>query len=83
LVLAGIGVGFVGSLAAPVVVVRGDVTEEPRREAFQPGALVNQTILKEMAATLKRIEDHVQEIEKKIPNDPSRPAAKSKSAGRK
>lgn len=65
--LAGVGTG-------PSSVVRSDVTEEPRREAFKAGGVLNEPVLREIAATLKRIESRVEKIEKNMA--PAAPAKK-------
>lgn len=65
--LAGVGRG-------PSAVVRSDITEEPRREAFKAGAVLNEPILRDIAATLKRIESKVEKIEKNM--TPAAPAKK-------
>lgn len=65
--LAGVGTG-------PSSVVRSDITEEPRREAFKAGGVINEPILREISATLKRIETRVEKIEKNM--TPPAPAKK-------
>lgn len=65
LVAAGMLVGYLAGIASSgSAVVRADITEEPRREAFKPGALVNEPLLREIAGTLKKIEQRVERIEK-------------------
>ena len=65
LLLGGIGLGYLaGIAAAPSASVRAEVTEEPRREAFKAGGVLNEPVLREIAATLKRIEARVDRIEK-------------------
>ncbi len=65
LLLSGLGLGYlVGIASAPTASVRAEVTEEPRREAFKAGGVLNEPVLREIAATLKRIETRVEKIEK-------------------
>jgi hypothetical protein len=65
LLSAGIVLGYLASFAvAPTAIVRAEVTEEPRREAFKAGAVLNEPVLREIAATLKRIETHMERIDK-------------------
>ncbi|MDB5340628.1 MAG: hypothetical protein JWN70_6247 [Planctomycetaceae bacterium] len=60
LLLIGMGLGYAaGTISAPSSVLLAEVTEEPRREAFKAGAVANEPILREIAATLKRIETQV------------------------
>jgi hypothetical protein len=67
LLLVGIGLGYLAGISAtPTSTARADVTEEPRREAFKAGSLVNEPILREIAATLVRIENRVERIEKHV-----------------
>lgn len=76
LLVLGLALGYLTGISSSPnsTGARADVTEEPRREAFKPGDVVNQPVLREMAATLKRIEDQIVRIEKKIPS--SAPARK-------
>jgi hypothetical protein len=62
--LLGIMLGYLAGIGSPSAVVRSDVTEEPRREAFKAGSVLNEPVLREIAATLKRIESRVEKIEK-------------------
>ncbi len=63
--LAGIVIGYlIGIGGAPSARVWSDVTEEPRREAFKAGGVINEPVLREISATLKRIESRVEKIEK-------------------
>lgn len=65
LVLAGLGVGYLAGIAgSPFSALRADVTEEPRREAFKAGGVINEPVLREISATLKRIEAQAEKIEK-------------------
>ena len=76
LVLCGLVLGYVASLgSAPTSIVQAEVTEEPRREAFKPGGVLNEPVLREIAATLKRIETKLEKFEKnvKTPSEPSTP----------
>ncbi len=57
--LAGVGTGTSSF-------VLSDVTEEPRREAFKAGSVLNEPILREISATLKRIETKVEKVEKNM-----------------
>jgi hypothetical protein len=67
LLLLGLGLGYLaGMTAGPLSVVRADVTEEPRRESFKAGSVLNEPILREIAATLVRIETRVERIEKNM-----------------
>ena len=64
-----IGVGLaIGYLAGSVLDVphpaRAEVTETPRRETFKDGGILNEGVLREISATLKRIETRVDRIEK-------------------
>jgi hypothetical protein len=62
--LLGLVMGYLVGIGSPSAVVLSDVTEEPRREAFKAGSVLNEPVLREMAATLKRIESRVEKIEK-------------------
>ena len=63
--LAGLVLGYlIGIGGAPSARVWSDVTEEPRREAFKAGGVINEPVLREISATLKRIESRVEKIEK-------------------
>lgn len=65
LVLAGLGVGYLAGIAgSPFSSLRADVTEEPRRETFKAGGVINEPVLREISATLKRIEAQAEKIEK-------------------
>lgn len=65
LILCGLIVGYLAGVAsAPSV--SADITEEPRRETFKAGGLSNEPLLREISATLKRIEQRVERIEKNI-----------------
>jgi hypothetical protein len=63
----GVGLAF-GYLAGSVMEMsrpaRAEVTETPRRETFKDGSVLNEGVLREIAATLKRIETRVDRIEK-------------------
>ena len=56
--------------------VRADVTESPRREAFKDGGVLNEGVLREISATLKRMETRLEHIEKNT-------APASQTTGRK
>jgi hypothetical protein len=47
---------LLGQSGGPRRSAQADVTETPRREAFQAGGVLNEPTLKEISATLKRIE---------------------------
>lgn len=65
LLLSVLALGYLmGVASAPSLVVRAEVTEEPRREAFKAGGVLNEPVLREISATLKRIETRVEKIEK-------------------
>lgn len=65
--LIGLLIGYLAGVGGgPTSVVRSDITEEPRREAFKAGGVINEPILREIAATLKRIETRVEKIEKNM-----------------
>ena len=65
LILGGMCLGYLAGIAgAPSSTVRAEVSEEPRREAFKAGGVLNEPVLREIAATLKRIETRVENIEK-------------------
>lgn len=67
LLLVGLGLGYLaGIAAAPSASARAEVTEEPRREAFKAGGVLNEPVLREINATLLRIETRVERIEKTI-----------------
>ncbi len=78
LLLSGLGLGYLAGVAsAPSTSARAEVTEEPRREAFKAGGVLNEPILREIAATLKRIETRVEKIEKNTaPAAPATPSRK-------
>lgn len=63
LVIAGLAVGYLAGISsAPIA--QAEVTEEPRREAFKAGSVLNEPVLREIAATLVRIETRMDRIEK-------------------
>ena len=65
LLLGGLGVGYLAGIAgSPFSALRADVTEEPRRDAFKAGGVLNEPVLREISATLKRIETQAERIEK-------------------
>lgn len=65
LLILGLGLGYVAGIATgPSSSARAEVTEEPRREALKAGSVINEPILREIAATLKRIETGIDGIEK-------------------
>lgn len=65
LVLGGVGLGYLAGIAnTPFSALRADVTEEPRREVFKAGGVLNEPVLREISATLKRIETQAERIEK-------------------
>ena len=65
LVACGIFAGYLaGGISSPVLSVRAEVTETPRREAFKAAGAADEPILREISATLKRIESRVERIEK-------------------
>lgn len=67
LLVVGIGLGYLaGIAAAPVSFVRAEVTEEPRRESFKAGSVANEPVLREISATLQRIETQVERIERNM-----------------
>jgi len=51
-------------------VVQAEVTEEPRRDAFKAGGVLNEPVLREIAATLKRIETKLEKFEKQVKATP-------------
>lgn len=62
---AGLIAGYVaGSGTSTLHAVRADVTEEPRRDAFKAGGVLNEPILRDISATLKRMETRLEQIEK-------------------
>ena len=65
LLLVGIGLGYIAGISSSrSTVAHADITEEPRREAFKAGSVINEPVLREIAATLLRIESKVERIEK-------------------
>jgi hypothetical protein len=67
MLLVGLGIGYLAGLgASPSAAIRADVTEEPRREAFKAGGVLNEPVLREIAATLVRIETRVEKIERSV-----------------
>lgn len=73
---AGLAMGYLlGSAMDVSKPARAEITESPRREAFKDGGVLNEGVLREIAATLKRIETRVDRIEK---NTTSVPAAAKK-----
>ncbi len=65
LVAGGVIVGYLaGLISSPALSVRAEVTETPRREAFKAAGAADEPILKEISATLKRIESRVERIER-------------------
>ena len=73
LVLCGLVLGYLAGVAsAPSSSVSADVTEEPRRESFKAGGLSNEPVLREISATLKRIEARVERIESNTAPPPAK-----------
>ncbi len=65
LLILGLGLGYLtGTAGGRPVPATAEVTEEPRREALKAGSVINETVLREISATLKRIETRVEAIEK-------------------
>lgn len=74
-----IGVGLlvgvlVGSTMNTSLQVRADVTELPRREAFKDGGVLNEAVLREISATLKRMETRLEQIQKNTDHGTSQKA---------
>ena len=83
LLLCGLALGYVASLGlAPTSVVQAEVTEEPRREAFKAGGVLNEPVLREIAATLKRIETKLEKFEKTIKTAPEPGTPQKLNSGR-
>ncbi len=82
LLLVGMGLGYLAGIAATSsATVHAEVTEEPRREAFKAGSVLNEPVLREIAATLVRIETRVERIERKMsPQTPEKAAVTAKPA---
>lgn len=67
MLLLGLGLGYLAGIgAAPSASIHAEVTEEPRREAFKAGGVLNEPILRDIAATLVRIESRVEKIEHSV-----------------
>ncbi len=67
LALSGLTIGYLAGIGTgPIAVVHADVTEEPRRDSFKAGGVLNEPVLQEIASTLKRIEGRVERIEKSV-----------------
>ena len=67
LLLCGLGLGYLASLGSVrMPTVQAEVTETPRREAFKAGDVLNKSVLREIAATLKRIEAKMEKVEKNL-----------------
>ena len=59
--------GFLaGTAAGPPPAARADVRRTQPREAFQAGSERNESVLREIAATLNRIDSRVERIEKSL-----------------
>ena len=64
-------IGFAaGRLVEPTPEAAADTRRAPAREAFKSGGARSEAILKEISATLTRIEERVTSIEKAIPKKP-------------
>ncbi len=80
LLLIGMGLGYVAGIAAtPSSTAQAEVTEEPRREAFKAGSVLNEPVLREIAATLVRIETRIERFEKHLAPQTPVKAAPGKS----
>lgn len=74
--LAILCVGYVaGSAGGPSAAYTADVRKVPPRQAFQSGGERSETVLREIAATLKQMDERLEHIEKAV-------AASAKSNGR-
>lgn len=83
LLLCGLGLGYLASLGSVrMPAVQAEVTEEPRREAFKAGGVLNEPVLREIAATLKRIEAKIEKFEKDAKAAPERMGPDKGNLGR-
>jgi hypothetical protein len=65
--LLGIAAGYAAGIAAQSSsALHAEVTELPRREAFQAGGERSEIVLRDIAAILKRMDTRVEQIEKVI-----------------
>ena len=62
-----LAVGYVlGSAARQPNVVQADIRRTPNRPAFQSGSERSETVLREIASTLKRIEGRIERFERSV-----------------
>ena len=65
--LLGIAAGYAAGIAAqPSASLHAEVTELPRREAFQAGGERSEIVLRDIAAILKRMDSRVERIEQVV-----------------
>jgi hypothetical protein len=65
--LLGLAAGYAAGIAAqPSSTLQAEVTELPRREAFLAGGERSEVVLREIAATLKRMDTRVERIEQVV-----------------
>ena len=83
LLLFGLVLGYVASLGSvPTSVAQAEVTEAPRREAFKAGGVLNEPVLREIAATLKRIETKLEKFERNAKAGPDKELPQKLNTGR-
>ncbi|MCA9076292.1 MAG: hypothetical protein KDA93_14780 [Planctomycetaceae bacterium] len=58
---------FMGRVTSGPSIAHADVRQTPRREAFQSGDELSVGVLKEISATLKRIDGRLERMEQQIP----------------
>jgi hypothetical protein len=65
--LLGIAAGYAAGIAAqPSAALHAEVTELPRREAFQAGGERSEIVLRDIAAVLKRMDTRLDRIEQVV-----------------
>ena len=65
LILPAVAIGYFAGQAGIVTrVVQAEVRETPQREAFQAGSERSETVLKEIAKTLKTMDSRLERLEK-------------------
>ena len=65
--LLGIAAGYAAGIAAqPSAALHADVSELPRREAFQAGGERSETVLRDIATILKRMDTRLDRIEQVV-----------------
>jgi len=76
--LLGLAAGYAAGIAAQSSsAVQAEVTELPRREAFQAGGERSEIVLRDIAAILKRMDTRVERIEQAVTRGPAEAKRKS------